>query len=706
MATSPEEVLSAPKWLEKLEEQREKRLKAKLGHEAGAGAPCQICGDKCPGLDLHFWRKICKVCKCGKEDHDITDDDIYGFVQFTLLGSKPVKAKGILLKGRKDEVILDWTPSGSNHDVKKYLDEIPYELLPVKGSEAAKIRKQRLQKQIPAHDVDASLCHALTDEEIKEMEEYVAHIKNNSVGQGKIIRLPLYKSSQHVISGPNSRLLSHLVPTNLASSEDVNLLDPNLTNNLQNLTMSDKSIIHPLTTTNVERHQEQFEKLENSTFEPTNANLDRVYSPNLNCAPSYINPRDQYQLPVSVRQPKDLKYPVNELATDNTTGASAGGLDSNKSLLLPQFHANFVNPVTEELTLAEQCRQPKDIKYPMGIQNDNHLGQDVPIFNLKTHHNFSTTGKVGMQSYQPQSVINPTTENAPVAFGGNTGHMQDYQPQNIINPTENQQNATRPGYGIKDISYPGLQSTINKNSKMQEYQPANLINPAESQQNLTSVGYLKDLAYRGIENNFEGDNFNIGKTELPPTNLKCHECRELLLDGSIAVTAERSNSLWHAQCFKCAKCQQLLVDLLYFYHKDTDKVYCGRDYALLEGLPRCAACDELIFVREYCLAEESTFHVKHFCCFECDSPLAGKSYVMENNQPTCVDCFENVKANRCHDCGMIISPDQQGVSLEKLHYHANSECFVCKLCRKALLGGKMLLRNNNLFCSDVCYKSY
>lgn len=98
MATSPEEVLSAPKWLEKLEEQREKRLKAKLGHEAGAGAPCQICGDKCPGLDLHFWRKICKICKCSKEDHDITDDDIYGFVQFTLLGSKPVKAKGICKK--------------------------------------------------------------------------------------------------------------------------------------------------------------------------------------------------------------------------------------------------------------------------------------------------------------------------------------------------------------------------------------------------------------------------------------------------------------------------------------------------------------------------------------------------------------------------------------------------------------------------------
>lgn len=92
---SEEEVIEAPNWLVKLEEQRERRLKAKLGHETGAGAPCQTCGDKCPGLDLHFWRKICKICKCGKEDHDISDDDVYGFVQFQLLGSKPSKAKNV-----------------------------------------------------------------------------------------------------------------------------------------------------------------------------------------------------------------------------------------------------------------------------------------------------------------------------------------------------------------------------------------------------------------------------------------------------------------------------------------------------------------------------------------------------------------------------------------------------------------------------------
>lgn len=46
------EVPETPNWLQELEAKRERRLKAKLGHEAGAGAPCLKCGDKCPGKSL------------------------------------------------------------------------------------------------------------------------------------------------------------------------------------------------------------------------------------------------------------------------------------------------------------------------------------------------------------------------------------------------------------------------------------------------------------------------------------------------------------------------------------------------------------------------------------------------------------------------------------------------------------------------------
>lgn len=45
-----EKVEEPPVWLGKLEARREKKLKAKIGHEIGAGSPCLTCKEKCPGI--------------------------------------------------------------------------------------------------------------------------------------------------------------------------------------------------------------------------------------------------------------------------------------------------------------------------------------------------------------------------------------------------------------------------------------------------------------------------------------------------------------------------------------------------------------------------------------------------------------------------------------------------------------------------------
>lgn len=49
---------------------------------------------------------------------------------------------------------------------------------------------------------------------------------------------------------------------------------------------------------------------------------------------------------------------------------------------------------------------------------------------------------------------------------------------------------------------------------------------------------------------------------------------------------------------------------------------------------------QLIFLKEYTVAEGQTFHFKHFCCFECDIPLAEKSYVSKDDNPVCLPCYE------------------------------------------------------------------
>ena len=59
---------------------------------------------------------------------------------------------------------------------------------------------------------------------------------------------------------------------------------------------------------------------------------------------------------------------------------------------------------------------------------------------------------------------------------------------------------------------------------------------------------------------------------------------------SKATSDAASKSTWHAGCFKCCACQQLLVDLCYCYK--AGNVYCERDYAELIR-PRCRGCDEV-----------------------------------------------------------------------------------------------------------------
>lgn len=104
--TEAESAQQAPEWLIKLENRREQRIKNKLGHEVGAGAPCLVCKEKCSGLDLHFWRKICKGCGCRKEQHDVLEDDTTGWAQFEILGairSKPA-CKFLIFVGIKKDL--------------------------------------------------------------------------------------------------------------------------------------------------------------------------------------------------------------------------------------------------------------------------------------------------------------------------------------------------------------------------------------------------------------------------------------------------------------------------------------------------------------------------------------------------------------------------------------------------------------------------
>ncbi|KAG5838906.1 hypothetical protein ANANG_G00228650, partial [Anguilla anguilla] len=192
--------------------------------------------------------------------------------------------------------------------------------------------------------------------------------------------------------------------------------------------------------------------------------------------------------------------------------------------------------------------------------------------------------------------------------------------------------------------------------------------------------------------------------------------------GDIAVFASRAGhgTCWHPQCFLCATCNELLVDLIYFYQDG--KIYCGRHHAERQK-PRCQACDEIILADECTEAEGRHWHMKHFCCFECEAALGGQRYIMRESRPFCCSCYESLYAEYCDTCGEhIVSEqipasrvqvlcreaslfhgiDQGQMTYEGQHWHALESCFCCARCHLPLLGRPFLPRGGLIFCSRPC----
>ncbi|XP_038603649.1 prickle planar cell polarity protein 3 [Tachyglossus aculeatus] len=200
------------------------------------------------------------------------------------------------------------------------------------------------------------------------------------------------------------------------------------------------------------------------------------------------------------------------------------------------------------------------------------------------------------------------------------------------------------------------------------------------------------------------ENLGRGTVRLFPVTITgaiCEQCGKQIRGGDIAVFASRAGhgACWHPQCFVCSSCQELLVDLIYFYQGG--KIYCGRHHA--ERLkPRCQACDEIIFAAECTEAEGRHWHMRHFCCFECEEALGGQRYIMRESRPHCCACYEARHAEYCDSCGEHIGIDQGQMTYEGQHWHASARCFSCSRCGRPLLGLPFLPKQGQIFCSRAC----
>ncbi|XP_016999768.2 prickle planar cell polarity protein 3 isoform X5 [Drosophila takahashii] len=184
-----------------------------------------------------------------------------------------------------------------------------------------------------------------------------------------------------------------------------------------------------------------------------------------------------------------------------------------------------------------------------------------------------------------------------------------------------------------------------------------------------------------------------------PYDEHCAHCDNEIAAGELVVAAPKfvESVMWHPQCFTCSTCNSLLVDLTYCVHDD--KVYCERHYAEMLK-PRCAGCDELIFSGEYTKAMDKDWHSGHFCCWQCDESLTGQRYVIRDDHPYCIKCYENVFANTCEECNKIIGIDSKDLSYKDKHWH--EACFLCFKCHLSLVDKQFGAKADKIYCGN-CY---
>ena len=92
---------------------------------------------------------------------------------------------------------------------------------------------------------------------------------------------------------------------------------------------------------------------------------------------------------------------------------------------------------------------------------------------------------------------------------------------------------------------------------------------------------------------------------------------------------------------------------------------------------------QLIYVGEYSRAMDAHWHPGHLCCFNCDESLSQQKFIIVENEPSCIKCYERNFANSCQNCGSSIGPGMKDVDVRGKHWH--EDCFVCSECKKALV---------------------
>lgn len=161
---------------------------------------------------------------------------------------------------------------------------------------------------------------------------------------------------------------------------------------------------------------------------------------------------------------------------------------------------------------------------------------------------------------------------------------------------------------------------------------------------------------------------------LPPDSVRCQICDQYITNIEESITPDGFAEPIHKNCFVCYECARPLEQNN--FKTISDQCVCSRCYETAQSR-LCNDCGKAIIGR-YVTDRHKCFHVPHFKCHECETPLQGRNFIMHHNRYYCPE-HGAAYLRRCAYCKVDVSSDE----VEKIRWrnkYFHKRCFICHIC--------------------------
>ncbi|XP_016518946.1 LIM domain-binding protein 3 [Poecilia formosa] len=149
---------------------------------------------------------------------------------------------------------------------------------------------------------------------------------------------------------------------------------------------------------------------------------------------------------------------------------------------------------------------------------------------------------------------------------------------------------------------------------------------------------------------------------------------------------------WHPEEFNCHYCHVSLADVSFV--EEQNNVYCENCYEEFFA-PTCARCNTKI-MGEVMHALRQTWHTTCFVCAACGKPFGNSLFHMEDGEPYCEKDYVALFSTKCHGCDFPVEAGDKFI--EALGHTWHDTCFVCAVCHVNLEGQPFYSKKDKPLC--------